>query len=81
MGLGLSDHEVLVVLGVLWHGESSVALDALSWVQVEDGGAVSTRKCPSLWLGRVPLSLFLLAQDPPRFFGADAVFHSPVMPW
>ena len=38
-----SDHEVLGVLGVLWHGESSGALDALSWVHAEDGGA-----CPNL---------------------------------
>ena len=35
---------------------------------------------PSLWSGRVPLSLFLLAQDPLQFFGADVVFHSPVIP-
>ena len=37
------DHEVLGLLGVLWHGESSGALDALSWVHAEDGGA-----CPNL---------------------------------
>ena len=24
--------------------------------------------------------LFLLAQDPPQFFGADVAFHSPVIP-
>ena len=34
-----SDHEVLGVLGVLQHGESSGALDALSLVHAEDGGA------------------------------------------
>jgi hypothetical protein len=33
---------------------------------------------PSFTLGRDPLSLFLLAQDPPQFFGADVEFHSPV---
>jgi hypothetical protein len=33
------DHEVLGVLEVLWCGESSRALDALSWVHAEDGGA------------------------------------------
>jgi hypothetical protein len=35
---------------------------------------------PSLWSGRVPLTLFLLAQDPPEFFGADVEFLSPVIP-
>jgi hypothetical protein len=34
-----SDQVVLGVLGVLWCGESSGALDALSRVHVEDGGA------------------------------------------
>jgi hypothetical protein len=33
------DHEVLGVLGVLWHGESSGALDTLGWVHAEDGRA------------------------------------------
>ena len=33
------DQEVLGVLGVLRCGESSGALDALSWVHAEDGGA------------------------------------------
>ena len=33
------DQEVLGVLGVLWRGESSGALDALDWVHSEDGGA------------------------------------------
>ena len=33
------DQEVLGVLGVLWHGESSGALDALGQVHAEDGGA------------------------------------------
>ena len=33
------DQEVLGVLGVLWHGESSGALDALGQVHTEDGGA------------------------------------------
>ena len=35
---------------------------------------------PSLWSGGVPPSLFLLPQDPLRFFGADVAFHSPVIP-
>jgi hypothetical protein len=35
------DHEVLGVLGGLWHGESSGALDAFSWVHSEDGRAGS----------------------------------------
>ena len=42
-------------------------------------GLAPTGKNSSLWSGRFPLSLFLLAQDPPRFFGADVVFHSPVI--
>jgi hypothetical protein len=33
---------------------------------------------PSLWSGGVHLSLLLLEQDPQRFYGADAAFHSPV---
>ena len=33
------DQEVLGVLGVLWHGESIGALDALGWVHAEDGRA------------------------------------------
>ena len=69
------DHEVLSVLGVLWCGESSGPLDALSQCHAEDGGV-----SPDLnGLDGVPPSLFLLAQDPPRFFGADVVFHSPVI--
>ena len=35
----LGDQEVLGVLGVLWRGESSGALDALGRVHAEDGGA------------------------------------------
>ena len=35
------DQEVLGVLGVLRHGESSGALDALGQVHAEDGGAGS----------------------------------------
>ena len=31
------DQEFLGVQGVLWFGESSGALDALSWVHAEDG--------------------------------------------
>ena len=33
------DQEVLGVLEVLWHGESSGVLDALGWVHAEDGRA------------------------------------------
>ena len=43
-------------------------------------GLALTRKDPSLWLGGVPLWLFLLSQDPPQFFGAAVVFHSPLIP-
>jgi hypothetical protein len=60
-----SDHEVLGVLGVLLCGESSGALDALCRVHVEDGNLAMTGKNPSFWSGAFPLSLFLLAQDPP----------------
>ena len=59
------DQEVLGVLGVLWRGESSGALDALDWVHSEDGGAGPSLNGSHLWSGEVPLSLFLLAQDPP----------------
>ena len=31
------DHKVLCILGVLWHGESSGALDTLGQVHAEDG--------------------------------------------
>jgi hypothetical protein len=67
------------VLGVLWRGESSGALDALGRVHAEDGRAGPNLN-PSQWSGGVPLSLFLLAQDPLQFFGADVAFHSPVTP-
>ena len=33
------DHQVLGVLGVLWHGESSGALDTLGWFHEEDDRA------------------------------------------
>jgi hypothetical protein len=67
------------MLGVLWLGESSGALVALSRVQSEDGGAGPYRMDPSLWSGRVPPSVFLQAQEPLRFFEADTEFHSPVI--
>ena len=35
----LGDQEVLGVLGVLLRGKTSGALDALGWVQAEDGEA------------------------------------------
>jgi hypothetical protein len=75
------DHEVLGVLGVLWHGESFGALDALGQVYAEDGVAgpnLNGSQPLILWSGGVPQSLFLLAQDPPGFFGANVAFHSPV---
>lgn len=43
-------------------------------------GLAPTGMDPSLWSSGVPLSLFLVSQDPLRFFGADVVFHSPVIP-
>jgi hypothetical protein len=44
------------------------------------GGAGLTGTDPSLWLGGVPFSMFLRAQDSSRFFGADVALHSPVIP-
>jgi hypothetical protein len=76
----LSDHqEVLGVLEVLWRVEPSGALDALSLVHGEDGGAGPYLNGSQPLVRWVPLSLFLLAQDPARFFVADDVFHSPVI--
>jgi hypothetical protein len=47
---------------VPWHGEYSRASGDLWWVQVEYGRAGPlTWMDPSLWLGGVPLSLFLQA--------------------
>ena len=43
-------------------------------------GLATTWMDPSLWLGGVPLSLFLQAQDPLWFFGVDVAFHSPMIP-
>ena len=74
-----SDHEVLGVLGVLQSKESSWALYAVSWDHMKDGVAGPDQKNPSLWSGRVSLSLFLLAQDPLQFFRADVAFHSSVI--
>ena len=59
-----SDHEVLGVLGVLGRGESSGALEPSAGFTWKMAGLAPTGKNPSLWLGVVPLSLFLLAQDP-----------------
>ena len=76
------NHEVLGLLGVLQCGESSGALDALGRVHAKDGrdGPSLAPPNPSLWSSAVPPSLFLLAQDPLQFFGADVAFHSPVIP-
>ena len=63
------------MLGVLWQGESSGALDALGQVHTEDGGAGPDLNGSQ---ALVPLSLFLQAQDLPRFFEADVVLHSSV---
>ena len=73
------DHKVLGVLGFLQHGESSGALEALSRVHAEDGRASYDLNGSQPLVGRVLPSLFLLAQDPLLFFGADVVFHSPVI--
>ena len=68
------------MLGLLRHGESSGALDTLSQVHTEDGEAGSDLNGSQPQVRGVPLPLFLLVQDPLRFFGADVVFHSPVIP-
>ena len=69
------DQEVLGVLGVLQCGESSGALDALDRVHTEDGGAGPVLNGSQPLVGWGSFSLFLLAQDPPKFFGADVAFH------
>ena len=43
-------------------------------------GGAQMEKDLSLWSGGVPLFLFLPAQDPLQFLGADVVFHLPVIP-
>ena len=68
------NQEVLGVLGVLWHGESSGALGP-GRVHTEDGGAGPDLNGSQPLVGWGSFSLFLLAQDPPRFFGADVAFH------
>ena len=68
------------VLGVLQSGESSGALDTLVGFTWKMAGLAQTGTDPSLWSGWVPLSLFLLAQDPPQFFRSDVLFHSPMIP-
>jgi hypothetical protein len=74
------DHKVLSVLGALWRGESSGALDTLSQVHTEDGGTEPDLNGSHPLIGWGSSSLFLQAQDPPRFFGAYAAFHLPVIP-
>jgi hypothetical protein len=49
------------------------------WRMAGGRGVGPTRMDPSLWSYGVPLSLFLLAQDPLWFFGANVSFHSPVI--
>ena len=74
-----SDHEVLGVLGVLQHGESSGALDALCRVHMEDGRAVPDRKESQplvRWGSFVPVPA---GKDAPQFFGADVALHSHVI--
>ena len=62
-----------MVWRVLW------VLGSLCWVQEEYRGLAPTRMNPSFWSFRVPLSLVQLAQDPLGFFGADVLFHSPMI--
>jgi hypothetical protein len=63
---GLSDPKILCVLGPTVINPKMLH----GWCD---------QKNPSCWLGRFPLSLFLLAQDPPGCFGTDVAFHSPVI--
>jgi hypothetical protein len=71
------DQEVLGVLGVLlWHGESSGVLEALGWVDAEDGraGLNLDGSQPLVgWGSSVPVPAGT------RFFGADVAFHSLVI--
>ena len=75
------DPEVPGMLGVLWHGESSELLAHSAGFKWKMVGLVLTGKDPSLCLGGVPLSLFLLAQGSLQFFEADVSFHSPMILW
>jgi hypothetical protein len=77
----LSDPMILGVLGYLCHVETSGDHGSVHWVHAQGGtGLMQTRMNPSCWSGRFPVSLFLLAQAPPGWFGTDAVFYSPVIP-
>jgi hypothetical protein len=76
-----SDHEVLSVLEVLliwrvlWGPICPLLHECSRWQ-----GLALTWMDPSLLSGGVPPSPFLVEQDPPRFFGADASFHSLIIP-
>jgi hypothetical protein len=74
------DQEVLGVLGVLWRGESSGALDALGWVHADDGGAGPDLNGSQLlvrWGSFVPVPA---GTRPFAILEADVAFHSPVIP-
>ena len=74
------DQEVLGVLGVLRCGESSGALDALSWVHAEDGGAgpdLNGSQSLVRWGSFVPVPA---STRPSTILGADVAFHSPMIP-
>ena len=76
-----SDPKILGVLGCLWHGESSGDPGTILHVHVQGGaGLAPTGTNSRRWLGRFPVSLFLLTQAPPGCFGIDIAFHSPVIP-
>ena len=74
------DHEVLDVLGILGQGESSGSFDALGRVHTEDGGASPDLNRSQPMVGQGSSVHVPAAQDPPRSFGADVAFHSPVIP-
>jgi hypothetical protein len=73
------DQEVLGVLGVLWLGESSGALDALGRVHAEDGSAGPDLNGTESLVGKgssVPLPA---GTRPSAIPGANIEFHSPVI--
>ena len=72
--------EVLGVLGVLWHEESSSALDAFGWVHVEDDWASPDLNGSQPLVGQGSSVPVPAGTNPLQFFGADVAFHLPVVP-
>jgi hypothetical protein len=73
------DQEVLSVIGVLQPGDSSGALDTLGQFQAEDGWAGPDLNWSQPLVGWGSFLPAPAGTRPPWFFGADDVFHSPVI--